>query len=283
MRTPTFISLLSAAALMGGVGAAAAGQPDMPSPNSYQQPQAATMNEAQPTEQIASNAASVLRSAGQAGQTGQQIPAEFISASKCIVVFPKSAVASGFFAGSADQDGRAVGVASCRDDDGNWSSTKPAFVKLHMNVPETDGSQTAAQTQPNHNAKPADHSIVLLFVDDDAADDLMGGDMTLGDDADVAPGPTGQSVDTTNAPAAVLAYSSTMGSGFSGAQLEGATIGIDEWANEQAYGEDIDPTDLLEGDYDGDFKKGIQLTAYNQALAEFAPASQYKSKTSIAR
>lgn len=322
MRTPILISLVSAAALAGSLGVASAAQPDMPSPNSYEQSEswnAQAMTGASTTEQVASNAADLLRDAG------QQIPAQFVSAAKCVAVFPNKGAASpanfkgpgveggpgsAYGTGGSEVPGqmtsdantpaetaanpamRAVGVASCRDDDGNWTSTKPAFVKLMMNGAELDAmdndmapanESNAAATIDNSETLRPGTSLVLLFVDDDAADDLMSGGLTLGDDADVAAGPTGQSADTSSAPAAVLAYRGTPGAGLTGAKLDGAIINFDELANQQAYGEDVDATDLLEGDYEGNGKMQTKLTAYNQALSEFAPASEYKSKTSIAK
>lgn len=350
MRTSPLISFVSAAALMGALGVASAAQTDMPPPSTYQQPQAtSTMSGMQMgmTEQVASDAAAVLRRAGQSSQmqspsmpssseysqstpmTGGQIPSQFVSAAKCVVVFPSSGsmnAHAGMTSGTTPAGGTemessesvgmnatagSVGVASCRDDDGNWTSTKPAFVKLSMNAAEsetaddetaygdetdttaatanTGDSETSAQSMSSNPAatlaQPAasGSSLVLLFVDDDAADDLMSGGLTLGDDADVAAGPVGETMDTNSAPAAILAYSETAGSGFSGAEVKGATIDFDEMANKQAYGEDVDATDLLQGDYEGNGQIGTNLTAYNQALSEFAPASQYKSKSSIAK
>ncbi|HET7588434.1 MAG TPA: hypothetical protein VFL45_10190, partial [Gammaproteobacteria bacterium] len=171
MRTSPLISFVSAAALMGALGVASAAQTDMPPPSTYQQPQAtSTMSGMQMgmTEQVASDAAAVLRRAGQSSQmqspsmpssseysqstpmTGGQIPSQFVSAAKCVVVFPSSGsmnAHAGMTGGTEMESSESVGVnatagsvgvASCRDDDGNWTSTKPAFVKLSMNAAESE-------------------------------------------------------------------------------------------------------------------------------------------------
>lgn len=358
MHTSSIISFVSAAALMGSVGIAGAAQTQPPSPSSYQQSQTAqspsmAMNGMNTGEQIASQAAAVLRNSTGTTQSSPsatgttttvgngQIPQQFVNAAHCVVVFPNAYGTTALSGGTATgQSGstttgtasattstagtttsgtasvgasstmgmREAGIASCRDDNGNWTAAKPAFVKLSLSgaaaSSESDMSgngmmsgdtnmstDTGTGMQGHSNASTgltgsqnmtatSDHALVLLFMDDDSADELKDGDITLGDDVDVASGPTGSSASDNTAPAAVLAYRGEP-TGFVGADVKGAKVDFDDTINKQVYGQDVDPNDLLEGDYNG--KMQTHLTAYNQALTQFAPSSQYNSKTSIAK
>ncbi|HET6725043.1 MAG TPA: YSC84-related protein [Gammaproteobacteria bacterium] len=264
-----------------------------------------------------------------------QIPQQFVNAAHCVVVFPnaygtaQTALPAGAATGqpgstttgatsatttagtgtasvSTTMGMREAGIASCRDDDGNWTAAKPAFVKLSLNSANATGengmsgngmmsgdtnmsTDTGMQGRSNAStglaesqnmAAMSDHALVLLFMDDDSADELKDGDITLGDDVDVASGPTASGASDNTAPAAVLAYRG-QATGFTGVDVKGAKVDFDEMINKQVYGQDVDPNDLLEGDYNG--KLQTHLTAYNQALTQFAPSSQYNSKSSIAK
>lgn len=320
---------------------------------------------------------------GTYGTTSQQIPQQVIAAARCVAVFPKNAtmMSSGGTAGATypgsstsarstrssgmnqnamssndastssssmanthmTSQSERVGVASCRNDNGQWTSSSPVFVritKLHlmnssmsmqgngamsgrtrMNAGGQTGMNTGAnssyaQTGTNNTYANSStqagttgmqtgtgqsgtqtgvgaygntsmqgntsNALVLVFVNDDAANTLQSGDFTLGDDVDVTAGPTSlQHGGTVSAP--VLAYTSNSEHGFTGANVKGAQVQFDQQANHQVYGSDVDPENMLQGEGNNNGKSSQQLTAFNQALSQFAPSTQYNSNTSIVK
>lgn len=367
MRFKTIISSASAAALAIGMGAAYAVQPPPSTtppatpPNTAQTPQTMPQNSSpaygqtqqstttyqgeSTTEQVANQAAAVLRNNMKTAQTSrtrgtsgtttsqQAIPQQVVDTARCIAVFPN--VASNGTAGtmgSAGTTGTAgttgmsgtttttstetaamenTGLASCRDDNGHWSQA-PVVVKLSEAKiqPQTTSSgmtgatgttattgtagtaeNTTGTTGTTQTTTPGaaamqtpGQAVVLLFTSKDAAKTLQNGDVKLGEDVHVMPGPTGtaatvsQTVQTSKAP--VVAYQATPHAGVAGAQIQSGKISFDQQANEQTYGSNVDPEDLLQGRTEhAQSQNTMKLIAFNQALNRFAPPSKYQ-KTS---
>ncbi|HET7308432.1 MAG TPA: YSC84-related protein [Gammaproteobacteria bacterium] len=386
MHAKSILTSVSAAALMASVGIAYAApqqtsqQTPQQNQQSWNQQQSSTTSMQTQPQQVASEAAMVLRHNAQGNmQSGQmqsgsmsqsqQIPQQVIAAARCVAVFPSNAAmttggttgatypgnstgatttrsssmnsdnantsSSGMANTHMASNSERVGVASCRNDNGQWTSSSPVFVrisKLHLmntsmemqgngamsgqtrmnsgaetgqtgtnssyaqpgtnNAYASTGTQTGTHTaetgQSGMNAygtagasSETGNALVLVFVNDDAANTLQSGDFTLGDDVDVTAGPTDlQSGGTVSAP--VLAYTSNSQGGFTGATVKGAQVQFDKQANQQIYGNDADPEDLLQGEGNNEQAQG-HLTAFNQALSQFAPSSQYNSNTSIVK
>jgi lipid-binding SYLF domain-containing protein len=79
--------------------------------------------------------------------------------------------------------------------------------------------------------------VLLLFVDETTAVSLLRNPVTLGKDASVAAGPSGQSPGDPSSPPtpAIYAYCRSR-KGVSGIALDGAVLSIDERANAAVYG-----------------------------------------------
>lgn len=91
--------------------------------------------------------------------------------------------------------------------------------------------------------------VVLVFVGENSSRHLLGGEVTLGGDANVAAGPKGRNVGAdTNLKfdAEILSYSRSKGL-FAGVSLEGASLRPDRDANEAVYGREISPEAILVG------------------------------------
>lgn len=375
MQLKTIVSSASAAALMVGMGVAAAGPVQQQTGSAYQQSGGYHSNQSRSyqhqdmTTQVASEAAMVLRNSSQAGQTqqsnpaqrytgnpsmaSQQIPQQVANSARCIAVFPNvsetgtatgsagmsnSGMHTSGSAGTMTASTMDTGLASCRNDNGQWSQA-PVVVKLSSaKIQSTGGMQsgmtggttgasgsteatgttgmtgttgtagttgTMGRTSASGTAGTTGTSgsigrtgttgmagantgtamnqsngkaVVLLFTSEDAADTLQGGDVELGDDVKVAPGPTGSTAMTSsNSEASVVAYQTSPQGGVSGASVQSGKISFDQQANEQTYGNDADPEDLLQGNVEQqNMQKANKLSSFNQALNQFAPATSYR-------
>ncbi len=178
----------------------------------------------------------------------QGIPASLLARAGCVAVIP-NVKKVGFIFGATY--GR--GLVSCRTE-GGWS--RPSFVSM---TGGSFGFQIGAQST----------DFVLVFVNREAADRLLGNQFTLGGDASVSAGPVGRTVEAgTDASlrTEIYAYSRSRGL-FAGVSLEGARLGADLEANEDAYGEPLGPEELLlnEGG-----KLPPELATFVQALVAIA-------------
>ncbi|HEV8316395.1 MAG TPA: lipid-binding SYLF domain-containing protein [Vicinamibacterales bacterium] len=145
------------------------------------------------------------------------IPGDLWDKAACVVVIPGMKKAAFVFGGEYGK-----GVMSCRT--GNaWSA--PVFMQLAKG---SWGLQIGAQAI----------DLVLLVMNREGADKLLGDKVTLGADAAIAAGPVGRSgTAATDArlSAEILSYSRTKGI-FAGIDLSGGVLRPDKDVNEKVYG-----------------------------------------------
>lgn len=145
------------------------------------------------------------------------IPGDLWDKAACVVVIPGMKKAAFVFGGEYGK-----GVMSCRT--GNaWSA--PVFMQLAKG---SWGLQIGAQAI----------DLVLLVMNREGADKLLGDKVTLGADAAIAAGPVGRSgTAATDAKlsAEILSYSRTKGI-FAGIDLSGGVLRPDKDVNEKVYG-----------------------------------------------
>ena len=148
----------------------------------------------------------------------QGIPPVLLRRAEAVVVIP-NLLKGGFFVGG--RHGR--GVMVIKSANGEWSN--PAFVKL------TGGSlgwQFGGQST----------DLVLVFKNRGAAANVISGKVTFGGQASVAAGPVGRNTEAATDlrfNAEIYTYSRSRGL-FLGASLEGASLRIDDPANQKYYG-----------------------------------------------
>ena len=159
----------------------------------------------------------------------QGIPSSLLARAGCVAVIPNVKKVGFIFGG---RYGR--GLVSCRTE-GGWS--RPSFVSI---TGGSFGFQIGAQST----------DFVLVFVNREAANQLLGDNFTLGADASVSAGPVGRTAEAgTDATlrTEIYAYSRSRGL-FAGVSLEGANLATDLEANEDAYGAPLGPEELLLND-----------------------------------
>ena len=145
------------------------------------------------------------------------IPADLWDKAACVVVIPGMKKAAFVFGGEYGK-----GVMSCRTGN-SWSA--PVFMQLAKG---SWGLQIGAQAI----------DLVLLVMNREGADKLLGDKVTLGADAAIAAGPVGRSgTAATDAKlsAEILSYSRTKGI-FAGIDLSGGVLRPDKDVNEKVYG-----------------------------------------------
>ena len=146
------------------------------------------------------------------------IPPVLLRRAQAVIVVP-NLIKGGFFIGG--RHGR--GVMVVKSANGEWSN--PAFVAL------TGGSfgwQFGAQST----------DLVLVFKNRGAADNIVSGKVTLGGQASIAAGPVGRNTEAATDlrfNAEIYTYSRNRGL-FLGASIEGASLRIDDGANQVYYG-----------------------------------------------
>ncbi len=158
----------------------------------------------------------------------QGIPKGILDGAECVVVFPE-VIKAGFIVGG--RGGR--GVGSCRTPKG-WSA--PAFFNLGGG---SFGLQIGAQST----------DFVLLFMNQDGINGLLGDKFELGGDASVAAGPVGREAGaSTNIrmDAQILSYSRSKGL-FAGLELKGVVIKQDADDMQAVYGKGADAKTVLQG------------------------------------
>src|SRR6185503_16103552 len=156
------------------------------------------------------------------------IPDGIWNRAACVVVIPGLKKA-GFIVGGEFGSG----VMSCKNAN-QWSA--PIFMKMTKG---SAGLQAGAQSI----------DVVLVVLNRNGAEKLLGNKVTLGADASIAAGPVGRAASAaTDAQltAEILAYSRAKGL-FAGIDLSGGSLRPDESQNERAYGKDASPREIALG------------------------------------
>lgn len=189
------------------------------------------------------------------------IPERVIDNAKCIAVVP-SMLKGGFVFGAAY--GR--GIASCRTDNGGWTS--PAFFVVEGG---SFGFQIGGQAA----------DVVMLVMNDHGMRNLLTSKFKLGADASVAAGPVGRqaSGDTDlYMRAEILTYSRARGV-FAGLTLNGASVRQDRDATRDFYGHMISYRSLLKGEGDRPEDAQPWFTALNRYAGGSMAANETSSTT----
>jgi lipid-binding SYLF domain-containing protein len=172
------------------------------------------------------------------------VPREILNGAECVAVFPQ-VLKAGFIVGG--RGGR--GVASCRTRSG-WSA--PAFFNLGGG---SFGLQIGAQST----------DFVLLFMNQNGLNRLLGDKFEIGGDASAAAGPVGrQAGASTNIrmDAEILSYSRSKGL-FAGLELKGVAITLDDSNMEAVYGKSASARTVLQ---EGRVKAPADVRAFPAAL-----------------
>lgn len=218
----------------------------------------ATVSASEPI-QLAYSAAGVLR--GQMQETpDSQIPESLLAGAHCIGVFPQ-VFKEGLIVAGKHGDG----IVACRGTSGDWNKHAPAFYSLSGG---SIGLQAGAQVT----------TLVMLFMDNDAVQQLQSGNIKVGANASGAAGPTGAHAGIHTAPAGVVVYRLGTGGGFAGAQIQGVQIAPDKGVNRSVYGDSASVGQLLT--QAGDVPKEVQV--FSKALADYAPSSNFNPQMKVA-
>jgi len=167
------------------------------------------------------------------------IPKGIVDKAQCIAVFP-SVIKAGFIFGG--RGGR--GVASCRTATG-WS--EPAFFKLKGG---SFGLQIGAEAT----------DFVLLFMNQNGMNKLLGDKFEIGADASVAAGPVGREAGASTdikLTAEILSYSRSKGL-FAGLELKGVKISTDKADMRAVYGRATSAKQVLNNNVPTDAPKGVE-------------------------
>ncbi|NIS63030.1 MAG: hypothetical protein GTO13_20745 [Proteobacteria bacterium] len=177
------------------------------------------------------------------------IPPSLLGKAYGFAVIPRT-ITGGFIVGG--RHGR--GILVVRHKESGWSN--PSFIVLYGGG---IGLQIGAQSS----------DLILVFRSSKSIDAIMKTESTLGAKASIAAGPVGRHVEVgtdLEFKAEIYSYSRSRGM-FAGVSLEGATLEIDDRANEAFYGEEgIAARDIFT-------RKGILVPAvanrFKQVLAEY--------------
>jgi SH3 domain-containing YSC84-like protein 1 len=157
----------------------------------------------------------------------ESIPRDLLDRAECVATVPS---VKKFALGFGGRFGK--GAVVCRTADGGWGP--PLMISLGGG---SFGLQIGGQAA----------DLVFLIMNPKGMDYLLRSQFTLGVDAAVAAGPlgrTGEAATDLRMRAEILSYSRTRGL-FVGLALEGAVVKQDKDANENVYGERVDPRTLL--------------------------------------
>jgi lipid-binding SYLF domain-containing protein len=175
------------------------------------------------------------------------IPQSILDGAECVAVFP-TVIKAAF--GIGGQGGR--GVVSCRTPSG-WSA--PAYFNLGGG---SFGFQIGVQAT----------DLVMLFMDANGVNSLVGSKLELGADASVAAGPVGRQAGASTdlkLDAQILSYSRSKGA-FAGVALKGAVIQPDKDDMRDAYGAEKTAKEVLKGSVTA--PAGVQ--AFPNALGRYS-------------
>jgi SH3 domain-containing YSC84-like protein 1 len=157
------------------------------------------------------------------------IPDKVLTGAKCIAIVPSMVKIAVGFGGSHGK-----GVATCKLPDGKWSAPAPLTI--------TGGSwglQLGGQAI----------DLVMLFMDQNGADQLLSSKFKIGASASAAAGPVGRhaGADTdVKLKAEVLTYSRSRGL-FAGIDLSGTAVTQDKDETHLLYGRFVPFADILSG------------------------------------
>jgi SH3 domain-containing YSC84-like protein 1 len=178
------------------------------------------------------------------------IPGDLLDKAECVAIVP------GLKKGGLGLGGKyGKGLIMCRRPNRNW--TAPSFITI-------EGGSVGFQigfTQID---------VVMLFMNKNGVDKLIGDKFTIGADASAAAGPVGrQTAAQTNIrlDAEILTYSRAKGL-FAGVSLDGATLRSDKDDNRDFYGRDIDPRAIL---LDGSVEMPAEARSLASALSWQSP------------
>jgi lipid-binding SYLF domain-containing protein len=181
------------------------------------------------------------------------IPGDLLDKSECVAIVP------GLKKGGLGLGGKyGKGLIMCRKPNRSW--TAPSFITI-------EGGSIGFQigfTQID---------VVMLFMNKNGVDKLIGDKFTIGADASAAAGPVGrQTAAQTNIrlDAEILTYSRAKGL-FAGISLDGATLRSDKDDNRDFYGKDIDPRTIL---LDGTVPMPAEARSLAAALSWQSPKKQ---------
>ncbi|MCU1385106.1 MAG: hypothetical protein JWL71_3803 [Acidobacteria bacterium] len=156
----------------------------------------------------------------------QEIPQEYWTRARCVMVIPDLKKAAFIFGGEYGK-----GVMSCRTGD-QWSA--PVFMQI-------------AKGSWGFQAGVEQADLVLLVMNDSGVQKLLKNKVNLGADASVAAGPMGRrggvSTDAV-VTAEILSYSRSKGL-FAGIDLSGGVLRPDEDANALTYSKSATPNTIL--------------------------------------
>ena len=160
----------------------------------------------------------------------ERIPAELFQGGRAVAIFPKVIKVGLLVGGRFGQ-----GVLSVQAEGGGWSS--PVFMEL---AGVSFGFQIGASST----------DVILVFKNRESLQRVLKGQVTLGAGASVAAGPVGRTAEAATdvqMQAEIYSYSRSRGI-FAGIALEGATIEVDDAANDLFYGrEGLRAQDILAG------------------------------------
>lgn len=179
-----------------------------------------------------------------------QIPQTVLADAKCIAVVPDM-VKGGFVIGG--NHGR--GVATCRLPNGGWS--QPAFMAI-------TGGSWGAQI----GLESVD--VVMVFLGDQGAKELLTSQFKLGADAGVAAGPLGREAQASTdwkMKDKILVYSQAKGL-FAGLDLSGASVKPDDDSTRTYYGTLVPFTEILSGKAKANPNSKLFLADVRQAFHE---------------
>lgn len=164
--------------------------------------------------------------------TDAAIPAALLNQAKCITVFPGmfKAALGPFTLGMGGAHGK--GLASCRDEKGDWSAP------VYANV-------SAASIGLQFGIQKID--LVLIYVGPDSMNELVHRNLSANLEAAATAGPIGRSAmlgTSINFETGVYSYSHSRGL-FAGVALGGLTMNPDKKANKAVYGADMSPEQIL--------------------------------------
>ena len=164
------------------------------------------------------------------GAPDTALPRELLNKAHCVALIPGVKKIGFGFGGRYGK-----GVLSCRVEGGvGWSGPSTVRIEggsfgLQIGVSSTD--------------------VILLIMNEAGMKKLLSSKFTLGADAAVAAGPVGRAVQAqtdVQMHAKILSYSRSRGV-FAGVSLEGSTLRPDRDADEQIYGREVSPLQILSG------------------------------------
>jgi lipid-binding SYLF domain-containing protein len=158
----------------------------------------------------------------------KDIPQELWNRAECVIVVPSLKKAAFVVGGEYGK-----GLMSCRHD-GVWSA--PIFMQIGKG---SWGLQIGAQTI----------DLVLLVMNSSGMDKLLGNKVTLGAEASIAGGPVGRdarAATDAQMKAEILSYSRAQGL-FAGLNLSGGILRPDADDNQDLYGTNVSPRDVVMG------------------------------------